>query len=178
LFSSLNNKIDYFHNRDFVIIGAGIDSSTTIPNSNLIVADGALRACLERKIIPEIIVTDLDGYVSDVLYAHSKGSKIVLHAHGDNLSFLHQYYSQINPICVTSTYPSENTFCWGGFTDGDRALMMSLSLGALRIGLLGFNFEKVGLYSGRYSPRKLKKLKWAEKIISKCMEQYDNISYI
>ena len=47
--------------RDLVIVGAGINSFADIPESDLLVADGALRACLERGTIPEFIVTDLDG---------------------------------------------------------------------------------------------------------------------
>ena len=34
--------------RDMVVVGAGILPSTKIPESDLVVADGALRACLER----------------------------------------------------------------------------------------------------------------------------------
>ena len=168
---------DYFRGRDFVLIGAAINQSSSIPNSSLIVADGALRACLQRNIIPELIISDLDGYIPDIIWATQNGSKIIVHAHGDNISRVHQYSAKLNPICMTSTYPSDSTFCWGGFTDGDRATMMSLSLGCASIKLLGFDFNKVGSFSGEYSPRKMEKLVWAQRIINECKRRSYRVSY-
>tara|TARA_B100000959_G_scaffold59159_1_gene62074 strand:+ start:312 stop:950 length:639 start_codon:yes stop_codon:yes gene_type:complete len=167
----------YFRGRDLVLIGAAINHSLSIPNSSLIVADGALRACLEKDIIPELIISDLDGYLPDMLWATQNGSKIIIHAHGDNISRVHQYSAKLNPICITSTYPSDSTFCWGGFTDGDRATMMSLSLGCASIKLLGFDFNKVGSFSGEYSPRKIEKLVWAQRIIDECKRRSTRVSY-
>ena len=167
----------YFKGRDLVLIGAAINHSLSIPNSSLIVADGALRACLEKDIIPELIISDLDGYLPDILWATQNGSKIIIHAHGDNISRVHQYSAKLNPICMTSTYPSDSTFCWGGFTDGDRATMMSLSLGCASIKLLGFDFNKVGSFSGEYSPRKIEKLVWAQRIIDECKRRSNRVSY-
>ena len=168
---------DYFRDRDLVLIGAAINQSLPIPNSSLIVADGALRACLQRDIIPELIISDLDGYIPDIIWAIQHGSKIIIHAHGDNISRVHQYSAKLNPICMTSTYPSDSTFCWGGFTDGDRATMMSLSLGCASIKLLGFDFNKVGSFSGEYSPRKMEKLVWAQRIIDECKRRSNRVSY-
>ena len=168
---------DYFRGRDLVLIGAAINQSFSIPNSSLIVADGALRACLQRDIIPELIISDLDGYIPDIIWATQNGSKIIIHAHGDNISRVHQYSAKLNPICMTSTYPSDSTFCWGGFTDGDRATMMSLSLGCASIKLLGFDFNKVGSFSGEYSPRKIEKLVWAHRIIDECKRRTNRVSY-
>ena len=167
----------YFRGRDLVLIGAAINQSLSIPNSSLIVADGALRACLEKDIIPELIISDLDGYLPDMFWATQNGSKIIIHAHGDNISRVHQYSAKLNPICMTSTYPSDSTFCWGGFTDGDRATMMSLSLGCASIKLLGFDFNKVGSFSGEYSPRKIEKLVWAQRIIDECKRRSNRVSY-
>ena len=163
--------------RDLVIVGAGINSFTDIPESELLVADGALRACLERGIIPEFIVTDLDGYISDLIWASEHGSKVIVHSHGDNLAALYGYSSHIRSICVTSTYPSTGTSCWGGFTDGDRALMMALSLGCKSVQLIGFDFSRIGDYSGKYSPRKLEKLAWAKKIVTECIQRSSSVSF-
>ena len=162
--------------RDMAIVGAGIIPSTKIPELDLVVADGALRACLERGIVPEFIVTDLDGYVSDVIWATEHGSKVIVHCHGDNMAALYQYSSHIRPVCITSTYPSVDTSCWGGFTDGDRALMMLLSLGCKSARLVGFDFSRIGDYSGDYSPRKLEKLEWAQKIVNECMARSGSVS--
>ena len=177
-FNFSNSAIsDYFRGRDFVLIGAAINQSSSIPNSSLIVADGALRASLQRNIIPELIISDLDGYIPDIIWATQNGSKIIIHAHGDNISRVHQYSAKLNPLCMTSTYPSDSTFCWGGFTDGDRATMMSLSLGCASIKLLGFDFNKVGSFSGEYSPRKMEKLVWAQRIIDECKRRSNRVSY-
>ena len=177
VFTPKGDISDRIKDRDLVIVGAGINSFTDIPESALVVADGALRACLERRIMPEFIVTDLDGYVSDVIWASEHGSKVIVHGHGDNLAALYQYSSHIRPICVTSTYPSAGTSCWGGFTDGDRALMMSLSLGCKSVQLVGFDFSRIGDYSGKYSPRKMEKLEWAKKVVTECMERSKSVSF-
>jgi hypothetical protein len=161
--------------KDLILVGAGLQKGTDIPSSNVIVADGALRACLEQDILPSLIVTDLDGYIPDILWARKKGSKVILHAHGDNIARVFQYLSDINPNCITTTYPSASSNCWGGFTDGDRALMMSLSLNCNSVKMIGFNYNIIGNYSGDYSPRKLEKLLWAQKIVEVCIERSNRI---
>ena len=162
-------------NKDLILVGAGIQEDLAIPNSNIIVADGALRACSERNIIPSIVVTDLDGYIPEILLASKQGSEIIVHAHGDNLARVFQYLSEINPSCITTTYPSVSNMCWGGFTDGDRALMMSLSLNCKTVKMVGFDYNIVGGYSGDYSPRKLEKLAWARKIVEACTDRTSKI---
>ncbi len=161
--------------KDLILVGAGLQKGTSIPSSNVIVADGALRACLEQDILPSLIVTDLDGYIPDILWARKKGSKVIVHAHGDNIARVFQYLSDINPNCITTTYPSASSNCWGGFTDGDRALMMSLSLNCNSVKMIGFNYNIIGNYSGDYSPRKLEKLLWAQKIVEVCIERSNKI---
>ena len=158
-------------NQEVTIVGAGIDDDEKIPSGVLIAADGAVSACLERQLIPDIVVTDLDGNLLDIVSANESGSNIVLHGHGDNLSKLFEFYTRIKVISLTTTYPSDMSNCWGGFTDGDRALMMSLSQGVSLVNLVGFNFSKVGKYTGKYSPKKLQKLDWARRIVEKCQDQ-------
>ena len=82
---------DVIRGRDWTIVGAGIDSSVNLDSLNLIVADGALRACLQRNLVPEIVVTDLDGYMPDLIQAFAQGSNIIFHSHGDNLASLYIY---------------------------------------------------------------------------------------
>jgi len=55
--------------------------------------------------------------------------------------------------------------------------MMSLSLGCTSIKLLGFDFNKVGSFSGEYSPRKMDKLVWAQRIIDECKRRSNRVSY-
>ena len=171
LYKPEGNLSEIIFNREVTIVGAGISANESIPSGVLIAADGAVSACLKRELIPDIIVTDLDGNLPDIIFANNKGSKIVVHAHGDNLSRLFEFSKEIQVISLTTTYPSSNTHCWGGFTDGDRALMMSLSYDASSVNLVGFKFKKVGEYTGNYSPKKLQKLSWARKIVEKCEQE-------
>jgi len=160
------------------IVGAGITDTDKIPQGVLIAADGAVSACLERNLIPDIVVTDLDGNLPEMVWANKKGSKMVVHAHGDNLSRIFEFSSEIQAISLTTTYPSSTTECWGGFTDGDRSLMMSLSMGSGLVSLVGFNFQKVGDYTGKFSPKKLQKLSWARKIVVQCQEETGKVQII
>jgi len=179
LVSNTKQKISLIKERiedkDLILLGAGLKKETIIPNKNVIVADGALRACLEQGITPSIVVTDLDGYIPDILYASEKGSEIVLHAHGDNMARVFQYILELGPNCITTTYPSASSSCWGGFTDGDRALMMTLSLNCNTVKMVGFDYKIIGAYSGDYSPRKLEKLSWANKIVEACRKRSNKI---
>ena len=174
-FKSNNDLGQLLYQQDVVIVGAGITNQESIPERTVIAADGAVKACLQRDIIPDFVVTDMDGYISDLKYAFDNGCKVIIHIHGDNLSRFPDYSSIIEPICITSAYPSALTSCWGGFTDGDRALMMCLSLDCKSVRLIGFDFDKIGLYSGNFSPKKLKKLKWARKIIEECGKRSNKI---
>jgi len=179
LVSNTKQKISLIKERiegkNLILLGAGLTKETKIPNKNVIVADGALRACLEQSITPSIVVTDLDGYIPDILYASEKGSEIVLHAHGDNIARVFQYILELGPNCITTTYPSVSSSCWGGFTDGDRALMMVLSLNCNTVRMVGFDYKIIGAYSGDYSPRKLEKLYWAKKIVEACRKRSNKI---
>ena len=171
LYQPKGNLAKLLLNNTVTIVGAGITSEDQIPKGVLIAADGAVSACLKRNLVPEIVVTDLDGNLQDMIMANKKGSEIVIHGHGDNLSKLFEFSTMINPISLTTTYPSNSTNCWGGFTDGDRSLMMSLGLGANLVNLVGFNFEEIGEYTGKFSFKKLHKLSWARKIVDKCKEE-------
>ena len=176
LYKPKGNLSSILSNKIVTIVGAGITAEEEFITDGIkIAADGAVSACLERNIIPEIIVTDLDGNLPEMVWANKKGSKVVVHAHGDNLSRLFEFSTEIQAISLTTTYPSPNTNCWGGFTDGDRALMMSLSFDASSVNLVGFNFEKIGEYTGKYRPKKLQKLSWARKIVEKCEQETGKI---
>ena len=177
LYKTEGNLSEIIFGREVTIVGAGISANESIPGGVLIAADGAVSACLKRELIPDIIVTDLDGNLPDMIFANNKGSKIVVHAHGDNLSRLFEFSKKIQVISLTTTYPSPGTNCWGGFTDGDRALMMSLSYDASSVNLVGFDFEKVGEYTGKYSPKKLQKLSWARQVVERCEQETGKINF-
>lgn len=136
----------------------------TLPSQSsctLIAADGATSVLLEADIVPEIIVTDLDGCMDDILRANCMGSIVVVHAHGDNQDLLREYVPKLrNVIGTTQTLPPQGLYNFGGFTDGDRCVFLARCLGASKIKLVGFDFDDT-----RVTPRKHKKLTWAKKLI-------------
>jgi len=137
------------------------------PRETLIAADGATTACLASGFIPDIIVTDLDGEVEYQIKSNSMGSLAVIHAHGDNIdkiiSEVPKFTGKI--VITTQSRPYGHLYNWGGFTDGDRAVMMAAHFGATSIDLIGFDFERPAFKKGRNVSIKRKKLGWAKKII-------------
>ena len=72
------------------IIGAGPSLTRSLKyikkskNVVKIVADGAVRALLEKNIKPDILVTDLDGDLKSIEKIGKTKIPIIAHAHGDN----------------------------------------------------------------------------------------------
>jgi uncharacterized Rossmann fold enzyme len=130
-------------------------------NEVFIAADGATAVLLKKGILPDIIVTDLDGPFPEILRAHDLGALVVVHAHGDNIDALRKYVPQLkNILGTTQSRPKDNVYNFGGFTDGDRCVFLAREMGASSIKLLGFDFE-----DERVTPRKKKKLAWAKRLI-------------
>jgi uncharacterized Rossmann fold enzyme len=94
-------------------------------NLVIMVADGATELLLELGIIPDFVVTDLDGHHESLVSANMKGSVMVIHAHGDNIEKINSSASDFrNIIGTTQSFPLSNIFNFGGFTDGDRAVFI------------------------------------------------------
>ncbi len=126
-----------------------------------IAADGAAEVLLRRGMVPDILVSDLDGPFPAILQASCEGAIIVVHAHGDNLDALSEYVPQLENIVGTcQCRPPEGLYNFGGFTDGDRCVFLARELGASSIRLVGFDFEDQSV-----TPRKRKKLAWAKRLI-------------
>ena len=158
-------------NKEVYIFGGAVSSKILNDfNGILISADGATTALLKNKIIPEIIVTDLDGIIKDILYANEKKSIAIIHAHGDNIDKVKKYLPKFKGkiLCTTQSRPIENVYNFGGFTDGDRAVYLADFFHAKKINLIGFDYNKIGKFSfSENRELKLKKLKWAEKLIER-----------
>ncbi|ASJ00286.1 6-hydroxymethylpterin diphosphokinase MptE-like protein [Thermococcus gorgonarius] len=118
-------------------------------DGTLIAADGATSALLDAGLLPDVIVTDLDGRISDIKIANDKGSFMVVHAHGDNMDKLVSYVPFLSRILGTcQTEPLDIVYNFGGFTDGDRAVFLAEALGARDIIMVGFDFgDVVGKWS-------------------------------
>jgi len=130
-------------------------------------ADGATAVLLEHNIVPDIVVTDLDGPFPAILKANLMGSIMVVHAHGDNLDALIRYVPMLKRIIGTAQCrPLAGLYNFGGFTDGDRCVFLAKELGAASIEFLGFDFEDESV-----TPRKKRKLEWAKKLIELALAQ-------
>ena len=166
----------------FIIFGAGpslkehvtfLKENCNLKDYVLLVADGATTALVDEKIAPDIIATDLDGNLDDILIANFRGANIVIHAHGDNIEKIAQLTPFFTSILgTTQSQPIGNLYNFGGFTDGDRALFLAVALGASQITLAGMDFgDTVTRYSrpniktdtAKADDFKRKKLQYAEK---------------
>ena len=134
-----------------------------------IVADGAVRALLEKNIKPDILVTDLDGDLKSIEKIGKTRIPIIVHAHGDNYEKLEIVKKLKNVVGSTQTRKIGKIENFGGFTDGDRCVFLAEYFNASKIVLIGMDFgQKIGKYSKhRIVDRKIKikKLKFGKKIV-------------
>lgn len=167
----------------YIVFGAGpslkehiiyLKENYDLKDYVLISADGATTALIEERLCPDIVATDLDGNIDDILLANLRGANIVVHAHGDNLDAVVKYTSFFNNVLgTTQAQPVGNIYNFGGFTDGDRAIFLAVALGAGEITLAGMDFgDIVTKYSrpnleadlAEADEFKKKKLMYAEKL--------------
>ena len=176
----------------FIVVGAGPSIKKHIKyvkenydlNDYLIVsADGATTAMLEDDLVPDIVATDLDGKMEDLLAANSLGSYFVIHAHGNNEELITNWTTSFDKILgTTQSMPIGHLYNFGGFTDGDRAMFFTLALGCEEMVLAGMDFgTTVTKYSrpnieGATGPAdeiKTKKLIFAERLLNWIKENTD-----
>lgn len=173
-----NRKID-----KCIVFGAGpslknniiqLKNDYELDDYVLIAADGATTALIEEHIVPDIIVTDLDGNLDDILLANTRDAAVVIHAHGNNLESIIDYTHYFdNVLGTTQSKPHGNLYNFGGFTDGDRAIFLAVALGAREILLAGMDFGDIVTQYSRPNNEnflqkadeiKEKKLQYAEKL--------------
>ena len=157
------------------IIGAGPSLTRSLKyikkskNVTKIVADGAVRALLEKNIKPDILVTDLDGDLKSIEKIGKTRIPIIVHAHGDNYEKLEIVKKLKNVVGSTQTRKIGKIENFGGFTDGDRCVFLAEYFNASKIVLIGMDFgRKIGKYSKhRIVDRKIKikKLKFGKKVV-------------
>ncbi|MFQ5815326.1 MAG: 6-hydroxymethylpterin diphosphokinase MptE-like protein [Candidatus Hydrothermarchaeaceae archaeon] len=145
-----------------------------------IAANGATSYLLNMGVVPDIVVTDLDGRIEDLMRAMDGGSILVVHAHGDNIDAIRKHVGRLGKIIgTTQTRPFGRLHNFGGFTDGDRAIFLAHHFGAREIHLYGMDFHgEIGRYSfSEDSETKRKKLLWAEKLINHLIKKGARVSY-
>ena len=176
----------------FIVFGAGpslrehvqmLKEEYDLKDYVLVSADGATTALIEQKIAPDIVATDLDGNLDDILLANFRGANIVIHAHGDNMdkiTKLTQFFTSV--LGTTQAQPVGNLYNFGGFTDGDRALFLAVALGASEITLAGMDFGDVVTRYSRPNIKtdvavaddfKRKKLRYAEEFTQWIIDNED-----
>ena len=157
-------ELKEFEGMDFQIIGpAGGEIALRNRETVMIVADSAIRRVGTK--IPHMVVTDLDGDMELIRKSWEQGSKVVIHAHGDNMSSIR---SEVPAFMgdFMGTCQSEQTFGLfnlQGFTDGDRSVKLAQYLKARHIILDGFDFNTP--VPKKNSVEKYKKLQIAKEII-------------
>lgn len=161
--------------RAVFVIGAGpsLDSALPVLKKHRdvlkICADTAARPLVKNGIIPQIIVTDLDGDLELLKRLGRTDTVFVVHAHGDNMDKLEFARNFRNCIGTTQTRKTGRVYNFGGFTDGDRCVFLADFFGARKIFLFGMDFGKrIGRHSHtRKSDReaKIKKLKHGKSLL-------------
>jgi len=150
--------------QEVTVVGNGPNLAAEIDDARgvLVTADEATSVALGRGLRPAILVTDLDGTVSDQVKANDAGTIAVVHGHGDNGPAVRQWSPLFagRTVATTQSRPVGGLRNFGGFTDGDRAVFLADHFGAARIHLIGFDFEHPSPKD--LDPRtKQRKLDWA-----------------
>ena len=163
------------YDKTVFIIGAGPSLTKSLKyikksrNVTKIVADGAVRALLEKNIKPDILVTDLDGDLESIKKIGKTKIPIIVHAHGNNFDRLEMIKEFSNVTGTTQTKKIGKLENFGGFTDGDRCVFLAEYFNARKIVLIGMDFgQKIGKYSKNKVVNrkvKIKKLKFGKRII-------------
>lgn len=142
-------------------LASEIDS--IMPEHLVIAADGATTVLMANRMIPDVIVTDLDGTIEDIISASEKGSFVVVHAHGDNIPAVRSVVPRLRGTRVlgtTQSEPFDDIHNFGGFSDGDRCVFLAKASGAASVTLFGFDYDDPAV-----NDVKKKKLGWAKRLI-------------
>lgn len=194
------HKLKTILKKPVIIAGAGpsleedvtaLFSTETMLNFPTIAVDGATTLFSQKNIIPSIVITDLDGDLTAIIWAIENGALTLIHAHGDNQHQISQFIRQHDEIIIrndvwgtTQCNPGQTLLNFGGFTDGDRAIFLAIHFQSPLIGLIGFDFgTKIGKYSTLNSPikklesKKLKKFRIALDLIASFHSQHKGLRF-
>ncbi len=159
---------DLIRGRNTIVLGAGPSLDKMIMalyeyrhylhDSVIIAADTTVKPLVLKGLIPDIIVSDLDGDLDSLMYAADRGSILAVHAHGDNIDRVMEYVplfieNNYRIIGTTQVEPIGWIVNYGGFTDGDRAVYLALHHGPARLVIGGMDY---GHIIGKYSIFKFK----------------------
>lgn len=155
LYKTISPKVLYnlIRGKNAFVFGAGPSLQSGVHEFNrriyhkyrdeivLISADAATHILVENGIRPDIIVTDLDGDPNALITSSQHGAIMVTHAHGDNLYQTLRLTRHFNMIIIsTQVIPIPPIINYGGYTDGDRAVLLANECDAKKIFLVGMDF--------------------------------------
>ncbi|UCE72821.1 MAG: DUF115 domain-containing protein [Methanomassiliicoccales archaeon] len=155
-----------------IVIGGGKNLDNELDRNMkknvIIAADGTTTTLLKAELVPDIIVTDLDGNINHQISANKKRAIVAIHAHGDNIEKIKSWTPMFEEkvFGTVQCRPFGDLHNFGGFTDGDRSVFLAHHFRANSIRLIGFDFENVGDKPNCDKKTKLRKLQWAKKLIS------------
>ncbi len=118
-----------------------------LEESLIVVVDSAVVASHKLNLVPDLIVTDLDGDVELIRrYNVDHEVHVIVHAHGDNVDKIVRHVRCLRGGSVSGTcqYPVDLervSFC-PGFTDGDRTLYMLSRASFRTIYVLGLDYSR------------------------------------
>lgn len=149
-----------------VVLGPAASKVNISDNEVVIVADSALSRLEDLKRV-DFTITDLDADPEKLLEVSNSGSIMVVHAHGDNIDRLVEFFPSLKGRVIIScqTEALGKITDFGGFTDGDRAVFFAHFLRSTSIRIVGFDFEKPVAKRGSDLTVKKKKLKWSRSLI-------------
>ncbi|MCK4757597.1 MAG: DUF115 domain-containing protein [Thermoplasmata archaeon] len=168
--ASLEEVSEIIQNKVVHVVGGAIQPASLenlTPGIPIIAADDATGPLYDAGIVPDIIVTDLDGDVEKQIQANKRGSITIIHAHGDNIDAMEHWLPEFKGKIMGTTQAEHlpNVHNFGGFTDGDRAVLLAAHFKAKKIIILGFDFDHPVPKPGKDMAIKKKKLAWARKLI-------------
>lgn len=143
---NIESELEIIRGKKVAVVGAGpsLEQIKEIDADVIISADGATNYLYKIGIIPDVVVTDLDGinvFPPETIY--------VVHAHGNNIDKLNKVDNMKKVIGTCQVYPFGKLHLFGGFTDGDRGVIIAKIFGAKEIKLYGMDFDSN--YIGKYS---------------------------
>ena len=170
--------------RPVTVLGAAAEASdvraAVQDGHGIIAADGAVGVLTEIDFSEiawdalQCIVSDADGDSNHLAMAAERGVPFVLHAHGDNTGNWKELIDVLHfnntPLILTHQTPERilGMHNPGGFTDGDRAVCLALSMNVSpnQLTLRGFRTDIIGRWTGATIPeQKMRKLEWMKRIL-------------
>ena len=178
--NSKNQFQNMIKGRTVFIIGAGPSLTRSLKyikkskNVVKIVADGAVRALLEKNIKPDILVTDLDGDLKSIEKIGKTKIPIIAHAHGDNYEKLEIVKKFRNVVGSTQTKKMGKVENFGGFGkySKHRIINRKIKIKKLKFGKKIVEWIGTKSKADLFSTNRIKGYKTIRMVDLECIENF------